>query len=283
MPVRALLNRFALLLLILSAFAIMLLGKAETVAVERVRSGVVDVVAPVMDVLSRPIATLSAGVDSVENFFNVYQENDRLREQNARLLEWQSAALALAAENSTFRKMLNFVPERGAAFSAARIIGDSGGVFVRSVLINAGTASGIDRGDAVISGEGLVGRVAEAGHQSARVLLITDLNSRIPVVSEKSRVRAILSGDNSRAPKLAFLPPNAQLSLGDRIVGARAERSSDQARSERYTRQETPPQDHSKPPMVVQCRVRSVVVRVKGLLEKSMNAPGAPSREDYCI
>ena len=46
MPVRALLNRFALLLLILSAFAIMLLGKAETVAVERVRSGVVDVVAP---------------------------------------------------------------------------------------------------------------------------------------------------------------------------------------------------------------------------------------------
>ena len=48
--------------------------------------------------------------------------------------------------------------------------------------------------------------------------MITDLNSRIPVVSEKSRVRAILSGDNSRAPKLAFLPPNAQLSLGDRIV-----------------------------------------------------------------
>jgi len=141
-----------------------------------------------------------------------------LREQNARLLEWQSAALALAAENSTFRKMLNFVPERGAAFSAARVIGDSGGVFVRSVLINAGAATGIERGDAVVSGEGLVGRVAEAGLQSARVLLITDLNSRIPVVSEKGRVRAILSGDNSAQPKLAFLPPNARLNLGDRIV-----------------------------------------------------------------
>ena len=218
MLVRALLNRFALLLLILSAFAIMLLGKAEIVAVERVRSGVVDVVAPIMDGLSRPIATLSAGVEGVQNFFSVYEENERLREQNARLLEWQSAALALAAENSTFRKMLNFVPERGAAFSAARVIGDSGGLFVRSVLINAGAASGIDRGDAVISGDGLVGRVAEAGHQSARILLITDLNFRIPVVSEKSRVRAILSGDNSQAPKLAFLPPNARLNLGDRIV-----------------------------------------------------------------
>ena len=217
-PVRALLNRFALLFLILSAFAIMLLGKAETVVVERVRSGVVDLVAPIMDGLSRPIATVSAGVDRIENFFSVYQENERLREQNARLLEWQSAALALAAENSTFRKMLNFVPERGAAFSAARVIGDSGGVFVRSVLINAGAATGIERGDAVVSGEGLVGRVAEAGLQSARVLLITDLNSRIPVVSEKGRVRAILSGDNSAQPKLAFLPPNARLNLGDRIV-----------------------------------------------------------------
>jgi rod shape-determining protein MreC len=217
-PVRALLNRFALLFLILSAFAIMLLGKAETVAVERVRSGVVDLVAPIMDGLSRPIATVSAGVDRIENFFSVYQENERLREQNARLLEWQSAALALAAENSTFRKMLNFVPERGAAFSAARVIGDSGGVFVRSVLINAGAATGIERGDAVVSGEGLVGRVAEAGLQSARVLLITDLNSRIPVVSEKGRVRAILSGDNSAQPKLSFLPPNARLNLGDRIV-----------------------------------------------------------------
>ena len=196
----------------------MLLGKAEIFAVERVRSGVVDIVAPIMDGLSRPIATVSAGIDRVENFFSVYEENESLREQNARLLEWHNAALALAAENSTLRKMLNFVPERGTSFSAARVIGDSGGVFVRSVLINGGVTSGIARGDAVISGEGLVGRVAEAGHQSARILLITDLNSRVPVVSEKMRVRAILSGDNSPAPKLVFPPPNARLNLGDRIV-----------------------------------------------------------------
>ena len=217
-PIKALLNRFALLFLILSTFAIMLLGKAEILAVERLRSGVVDIVAPIMEGLSRPISTVSTGIDRVENFFSVYEENESLREQNARLLEWHNAALALAAENSTLRKMLNFVPERGTSFSAARVIGDSGGVFVRSVLINGGVTSGIARGDAVISGEGLVGRVAEAGHQSARILLITDLNSRVPVVSEKMRVRAILSGDNSPAPKLVFPPPNARLNLGDRIV-----------------------------------------------------------------
>ena len=218
MPIRALLNRFALLFLIIAAFAIMLLGKADTLVVERARSGVVDAVAPVMDALSRPIATVSEGVDRVDRFFSVYEENAQLREQNARLLEWQSAALALAAENSTFRKMLNFVPERGASFAAARVIGDSGGVFVRSVLINGGTVDGIQKGDAVVNGNGLIGRIAESGRRSGRVLLVSDLNSRIPVVGEKSRVRAILAGDNSPSPKLAFLPPNAQLEVGDRIV-----------------------------------------------------------------
>lgn len=217
-PIRALLNRFALLFLIIAAFAIMLLGKADTLVVERARSSVVDVVAPVMDALSRPIATVSERVDRVENFFSVYSENAQLREQNARLLEWQSAALALAAENSTFRKMLNFVPERGASFAAARVIGDSGGVFVRSVLINGGMVDGIQKGDAVVNGDGLIGRVAESGRRSGRVLLLSDLNSRIPVVGEKTRVRAILAGDNSPLPRLDFLPPNARLAVGDRIV-----------------------------------------------------------------
>ena len=196
----------------------MLLGKAETVAVESVRAGVVDVVAPVMAALSQPIATVSVGFDRIGNFFDVYEENERLRQQNTRLLQWQSAALALSTENSSLRKMLNFVPEPGVTFSAARVIGDSGGVFVRSVLINAGTVSGITKGDAVVTGSGLVGRVAESGRQSGRVLLITDLNSRIPVVSEKERVRAILSGDNGASPRLSFLPPNALLSVGERIV-----------------------------------------------------------------
>ncbi len=217
-PLKALFNRFALLLLVFSALATMLLAKIEMVAVERVRAGVIDTVSPVLDGLSRPIATISAGVQRLETFFGVYDENERLREQNTRLLKWQTEALALAAENSTLRQMLNFVPEKETETAAARVIGDSGGVFAQSVLINAGMALGVDPGDAVISVRGLVGRVAEAGRKSARVLLITDFNSRIPVVSGKKRVRGILVGDNSPAPKLAFLPADNGLELGDRIV-----------------------------------------------------------------
>ena len=156
---------------------------------------------------------------SINNIsLSVYDENQRLREQNSRLLKWQNKALALTAENSTLRQMLNFVPEKGTETAAARVIGDTRGVFAQSVLINAGVAAAVERGDAVVGDRGLVGRVAEAGHKSARVLLITDFNSRIPVVSEKNRVRGILFGDNSSAPRLAFLPTDNGLELGDRIV-----------------------------------------------------------------
>ena len=217
-PLKALLNRFAMLLLILLALVVMFLEKVEIMGVERVRVGVIDTVAPILDGLSRPIATVSTGVQRLENFFGVYEENDRLREQNSRLLKWQSEALTLAAENSTLRKMLKFVPEKGTATTAARVISDPGGVFAQSVLVNAGMAVGVGRGDAVVSVEGLVGRVAESGHKSARVLLITDFNSRIPVISEKKRVRGILIGDNRPTPRLAFLPNNNGLKPGDRIV-----------------------------------------------------------------
>jgi len=69
-----------------------------------------------------------------------------------------------------------------------------------------------------VSGAGLAGRVATVGYRSARILLITDINSRVPVLIESSRDRAILSGDNSGMPRLIFLPANASIKAGDRVV-----------------------------------------------------------------
>lgn len=218
MPVRALTQRFAFVFLVLAAFGLMLLGKAETRLVERVRAGVVDVVTPIMDALSRPAATVADVIESGRQLLQLHSENQRLKEQNARLLEWQAVARHLAAENLAFRKVLKYVPDPGARYATARVIGDAGGVFVQSKLVNAGVRSGVAKGSAVITGEGLAGRVATVGEQSSRVLMITDLNSRIPVVIETSRERAILAGDNKKQPRLEFLRPTATVKPGDRIV-----------------------------------------------------------------
>jgi len=217
-PIKSLLQRFAYLGLVGAAFALMLLGKADTVLVERFRAQVTDAVAPILEVLSRPAAAVSEIVDQVRELANLRDENARLRDDNARLLKWQSVARRLDAENQALRDLLGFVPPPDATFISARVIADTGGAFAHSVLLDTGREAGARKGQAVVTGEGLVGRVAGVGARSIRVLLITDLNSRIPVLVERTRTRAILAGDNSDQPHLIHLPPGARVSPGDRVV-----------------------------------------------------------------
>ncbi len=217
-PVKALTQRFAFLFLILAAFGLMMLGKAETLLVERVRTGVVDVVAPIMDVLSRPASKIAQFVHDVRKLTALRSENDRLRLQNGRLLQWQAAARKLSTENATLRELLNIVPDPRVQYVSARVISDSAAVFARSVLVNAGQRHGVSKGQAVVTGDGLAGRVISVGDGSARALLITDLNSRIPVVIEESRERAIVAGDNSGRPQLTFIGRDSRVELGNRVI-----------------------------------------------------------------
>jgi rod shape-determining protein MreC len=217
-PLRLWVQRFTFLLLLAGAVGLMLLGKADTVIVERMRVAAGDALAPVLDALSRPTAALNEAIDAGRNFYGLALENRTLREENARLLQWQAVAHRLEAENAALRALTGFVPETAASETTARVIGASGGAYVRSLLVAAGARHGVRKGQAAVAGAGLAGRVNEVGDRSARVLLITDLNSRIPVVVESSRDHAILVGDNGDRPRLDYLRPNARVAPGDRVA-----------------------------------------------------------------
>jgi len=217
-PLRIWAQRFAFLGFIVLSFALMLLSKAESAGVERLRLAIVDAVAPVLFVLSQPVQAVGQAVDGVENFFVVYDENRHLREENSRLVQWVQEARRLGVENATLRAQLEYVPDKRSQFVTARVVADTGGAYFHSLLINAGARQFIRRGQPVVWQGGLIGRVAEVGERSSRVLLMTDINSRIPVVVESTGDRAIVRGDNSTRPVLVFLPKNAPISPGDRIV-----------------------------------------------------------------
>lgn len=216
--VRALVQRFAFGLLVLTAFAVMVIGKADTIIIERVRSAVVDMAAPVLNVVSRPVQSVNEAVAEVEDLIHMRDELARLREENARLMSWQNVAQRLEAENKALRSFFAFSSGPQATFITARVVGDAGSAFVRSMLLNAGARDGVKNGQAVMTADGLAGRITEVGETSARVLLITDLNSRIPVLVERTRDRAVLAGDNSRQPRLTLMPPGMSVEAGDRIV-----------------------------------------------------------------
>jgi len=211
---RTAVQRTTLPILVLLSGAVIVLGKADQLLFDSLRTAVSDTVAPVLDAIARPLNAFGEVVDHARMAVTTYQTNVRLEAENQRLLQWQQAALNLAADNKQLRGLLKAVPETALSFVTARVVANSGGAFVRMILINAGSEDHVSRGQAVLTGEGLVGRLTEVGDRAARVLLITDLNSRIPVTIERSHVAAVLAGDNSERPRLLYLP------AGDPIVAA---------------------------------------------------------------
>ena len=194
-------------------------GKAETVLVERIRAEVTDFVAPIMGLMSRPVATLTG---------------NRCRHQRARPAArgeceapvaktsgWSSGRPPRAScppRTTDSANSCASCPSRTFISPPAR----GGGRFERSVrrsiIAAAGARAGIAKGQAVVAGGGLTGRVQAVGDSSARVLLLTDLNSRVPVMLEESRERAILAGDNSARPQIQFLRHAAAIRIGERVV-----------------------------------------------------------------
>ena len=217
-PLRTLFNRFAFLLMVGASVALLGLSRAGYKPLESARVLVLDYAAPVLDVASRPIAAANALFAEIGSLMTIYADNERLILENERLRAWQAEARQLARENAAFRGLLRAQPEPGMTFVSARVVGDSGGPFVRTLMLNAGGQDGVRKGEAVVNGDGLVGRVVEAGSRSSRVLLLTDLNSRVPVVLEQSRMRAVLAGDNSDALGLSFLASPEQIQIGDRVM-----------------------------------------------------------------
>jgi rod shape-determining protein MreC len=216
--VRTAIQRTVLPILVLLSAAFVVLGKADQLLFDSVRTAVTDAVAPVLEAFSRPLAAAGDVIDKAQLLATTYQENARLESENARLLQWQQTALNLAADNQQLRGLLKAVPENSISYVTARVIANSGGAYVRTILLNAGTEDHVARGQAAITGEGLVGRLTEVGNRAARVLLITDLNSRIPVTIENSHVNAVLAGDNSERPRLLYLPAPDAVKVGDRVV-----------------------------------------------------------------
>jgi len=217
-PIRVVAQRFSFLALILLAVALMVLGKLDANVMEIARMNVTDAVSPILNVLSKPVKTVNQLINEVLGVYNIREKNILLKQEKDRLLQWQALARKLKVENRNLRNLLNFPVDPAAGFITARVIADTGGAFANSVVINVGNKSGVLKGQPTITGEGLVGRVTDVGKRSSRVLLITDLNSRIPVVIQSSQARAIMAGDNSYQPRLIYLSPGALVSQGDRIV-----------------------------------------------------------------
>jgi rod shape-determining protein MreC len=217
-PLRQALSRLTLPVLVALAFGVMLLGKADALIAERARVLLADIVTPFYLAFADPARAVRHAVADIPDLLSLREENARLREENERLRRWQAAALALESENALLRRQLSYIPEAAPAFHTARVVADAGGVYARAALIAVPPGLEVRRGQIALDERGFVGRVTEVGRRSARVLLATDMNSRIPVTLEASRARAMMVGTNGPRPRLQFWAEGTRPAEGERLV-----------------------------------------------------------------
>ena len=211
-------KQLSLVLCGVSAVVIALLGKADASLFDRVRATLSDLTEPVLSRVRGPLVAVESWTESVGTVFTVFQDNMQLRRENAELRRWQNVALSLETKMHRYELLLNAVPDTQPNAVTARVIGETSRPFIKTMILNAGMMQQVKKGQAVIDERGLLGRVYVTGEKTSWVILLTDLNSRVPVVIEPSHRRAILMGDNSPTPQLELDVGDGPVHPGDRVV-----------------------------------------------------------------
>lgn len=206
------------LLFTLGGLALFSLSAMNPTTLQGVRMGATDFMAPAIAVVNRPFQMAADYLNAVTGIAQLQTEVTQLRGENARLREWRDAALNLQSENKRLADLLKLQLPEPTGYISARVISDAGNTFAKSVLILAGQPQGLLKGQAVLSGDGLIGRVIESGEKASRILLLTDINSRVPILVEGTETRAILAGQNHPYPLLDHLPPDHKIQAGQRVV-----------------------------------------------------------------
>jgi rod shape-determining protein MreC len=158
---------------------------------------------------------------------------EELERENRELQTWRELAERLGERNARYEALLRMPASsfgEGADIEraiAAQLVLDSGGPFTRTLVANAGADHGVGIGFIALNENGLVGRVVSVGRRSSRVLMLDDYTSRIPVMGEASRVRAVLAGQAANPPELLTQPYQVQAPRLDYIVGAQSLREGE--------------------------------------------------------
>lgn len=211
-------QRMVVALLILAGVTLLVLAKAQHPTLLNLRLRMLDMLRPVMTMVSQPVTATRKLATQTGEVLDVAEENRRLRAENETLRHWQSVAQALKAENEALRQLQDYHPVEAASYVTARVIGQSPSTFGQFLTINAGSTDGAKTMQPVVDAYGLVGRTMEVSSHTSRVMLLSDVGSRVPVILGTSRQRAVLAGTGGELLRLSFLGDGVKPALGETVV-----------------------------------------------------------------
>ena len=210
-------QRFSLFALTVISILLIFLETIDTKPLNTIRSFIKDIIYRTAVVSNYPTKIFSGSYNVVEDHFNLYKDYDNLKKENEELKSKYSKSEFLELENSQLRKLINEQTESQSNLVSARVMLEEQSPYLNSFVINIGANKELKNGMAVLDGKNFIGRIVDVNFFSSRILLITDLNSKIPVISEPSGNHAILSGHGDSKPTLEYLSENHKIEQGDKI------------------------------------------------------------------
>ena len=177
-----------------------------------------QVARPVSGVIAAPFRWTSQGLGYIGGYFFAVSENRRLRVRMVELERARDTAVALKNIKGRYEKMLRLRTEPPIPMVTARAVTDVRGPFANARLIDAGALQGVKMGNPVMNDRGVVGRVVGVGRNVGRVLMLSDIDSRTPVLVDRTNARAILTGDGGGVPRLEYVRGRDAVKEGDLIL-----------------------------------------------------------------
>lgn len=217
---------FTILFIAISAYCLYL-SSAQHPILSSLESMMMDVTTPAVHFLSQPVEWTK---EYIRNNDSLREEINRLREENKKLLDWQVLAQKRERENQYLKEMLNTDPNLPNSIVTTKILGIPNDGYRSTMLIANSSSLDLAKNQAVVCPDGIIGRIINIGITTARVMLITDLNSRIPVRLESTGEQAILSGqnnpreltvihlDSSSSPESQLSTKKDPIKIGDRFL-----------------------------------------------------------------
>jgi rod shape-determining protein MreC len=209
-----------LVIVIALAVVLVLLGKAQSGLFDKARAHVTDMMAPVLEKVRAPVAGFDRWMGSITEIFSVYEQNLKLKEENARLRQWRNVAIVLEGRVGRYQQLLHAVPDPKMNAVLAKVIGRANRPFLETMILDAGREDHALPGQAVVDPRGMIGRIYLTGSRTSWVILLTDLNSRIPVTVAPGNIQAIMAGDNSPMPSLDMVSHTVTLHAGDQVTSS---------------------------------------------------------------
>ena len=210
-------QRFSLFILIVISVLLLFIESIESKPLNFIRSIIKDTIYRGSVIVSSPVRGATSFFEGTKKHITLYSNYEKLKVENEELKSKISNTDFLTLENTQLKEIIAEQVDSSSNLTSSRVMLDKKSPYLNSFILSSGSNKDIKKGMAVLDGKNFIGRVVDVNYFSSRVLLISDLNSKIPIIVEPHGYHGILNGRGKKNPTIEYLPENNLVENGNKI------------------------------------------------------------------